>query len=272
MKKLIPLFVFLLYSLVCKAQSSIPLINIDDLEKLKSAKIDKKYLKAISLKSMILKYDSIQIALKTLNKIVNKEKDYYFDMSKDDYGYYSFYEKVNESEAVQYHFSDFLLLEIKEIKAFRLKYKEIDTVFEIDNYYTIDKNGDLKFSRCELNGGVFDEIKIDEVRKYNKKGKVIKKINYDKHFKYTLTDIIKIGNDNFLMDVNVEMYISRSFNEKEAYWIIMYRLPNDNSDPAFSKIICINDKTKEIKNVHYRDSQEYDFKGYQEKLLEDFNK
>ena len=272
MKKLIPLFVFLLYSLVCKSQSTIPLIDIEDLEKLKFAKIDKKYLKAVSLKSMILKYDSIQIALKKLNKTVNREKDYYFDMSKDDYGYYSFYEKVNESEAVQYHFSDFLLWEIRVIKAFRLKYEEIDTVFEIDNYYAIDKNGNLKFSRCELNGGVFDEIKIDEVRKYNKKGKVIKKINYDKHFKYTLQDILKIGSENFQMNINVEMYMSRSFNEKEAYWIIMYRLPNDNSDPAFSKIIIINDKTKEIKDVHYRDAQEYKFEGYQEKLLEDFYK
>lgn len=271
MKKLIPLFVFLLYTLTCKSQNAIPLITIDDLEKLKSAKIDKKYFKAVSLKSMILKYDSIQIALKKLNKTVNKEKDYYLDMGKDNYGYYSFFEKINESEIVQYFYSDFLLSEIRTRNAFRLKYKEIDNVFEIDNSYSIDKNGNLKFSRCELRGGFFAEIKIDEVRKYNKKGKVVKRINFDKQFKYKLSDIVKIGYDNFQMNENVEMYISRGFNEKEAYWIIMYRI-NDNDDPAFNKIISINDKTKKIKEEYYSDAQYYNFKEYQEKLLENFYK
>lgn len=193
--------------MTCKNQNAIPLITIDDLKKLKSAKIDKKYFKAVSLKSMILKYDSIQIALKKLNKTVNKEKDYYLDMSKDNHGYYSFFEKINESEIVEYFYFDFLLLEIRTIKAFRLKYKEIDAVFEVDNSYTFNKNGNLKFSRCVLNGGVFGVFKIDKVKKYNINGSVIKKINFDNKFKYKVSDIVKIGYDNFQMDENVEMYI-----------------------------------------------------------------
>lgn len=52
----------------------------------------------------------------------------------------------------------------------------------------------------------------------------------------------------------------------------MYRLPSDNDDPAFSKIISINDKTKEIKYEYYRDAQKYNFEEFQEKLLEDFYK
>jgi hypothetical protein len=232
------------------------------LEEHKSVCIDKKYLKAISLESMLHKCDRFQDTLKT----VNQKKDYSVKLTTKSNGYYFFEEKINEMEGILYQYFNSSESSIVTYKSLRFKYKKIEFALTFFNKYFYYKNGNLKFTSHSVEGTIFEDTNIGKAKTYNQKGKVIKKINYDKHFKFNLLDIIKIGYDNFQMDENVEMYISRSFNDKEAYWLIMYRLPNDYDDPAFSKIISINDKTKEIKDEYYIDVEKYRYKEYQYNL------
>ncbi|WP_291131742.1 hypothetical protein [Flavobacterium sp. UBA7682] len=265
MKNGLKLFMLLLYTLACQSQSVINYRNIDDIEGLSSVRFNKEFLKACTLKSKVQQYESFQKESKSSIKVIDKKRDNYIEMrSNPDMGYFEFDERISNSEEVNYLFNDSVLSSITIRNELYFRYIDLDIPLSINSFYHYHKNGNLMFAGFSLQSSITKNIRINMSRIYNAKGKLIKKINHEKHFKLKFSDVIKIGYNNLRLDEKEEMYISRSFNEKEAYWIIEFQLPDDN---FANKYIVINDKTKEMNTAVYdRDVEKFRFKEYQEDL------
>lgn len=265
MKNSIMIFFLIASSLICRSQNGIPYNNIKDIEKLSSESFDKRFLKACTLTSKIKYHDSIQNDFKKNNRTIDKKKDNYIEMrSNPSRGYFQFDERISNSEEVNYLFNDSVLSSISIRKDFYFKYKDLDIPLSIYSFYHYHKNGNLMFSGCSLVANIAQNIRINMSRIYNEKGKLTKKINYNKKFNLKFSDVIKIGYDNFKIEEKEEMYLSRAFNEKESYWIIELQLPDDN---FVNKYLIINDKSREILTKYNEtEVEKFRFIEYQEKL------
>lgn len=257
MEKKIFFFVFIFCSSFCISQNELHYYN---LEQFKTPKIDKKYLKAFPLKEKQMQYDSFQNELKKTNRVIDKKKDNYVR----DSGQGNYEERISPTEFIYWTFRDSLSYVIDTYNTANFKFKELHVEVTVHTMYEYYNSGALTRVGFDLMSNLAVGIDVGTHKLYDEKGKLIKKINFDKHFKLKFVDIIKIGYDNLRHEQKEEIWISRSFNKKEAYWIIEFKLPDDN---FFNKYLIINDRTKKLHIEYYeKDVEKYRFQEYQDKL------
>jgi hypothetical protein len=237
----------------------------NEMGKFKSPKVDKRYLKGVTLEEIQRKFDHHL----ELNENIEKHKDeYYIEKENNNVvGYSHFSENLPDSTYVEYFFHNYKISSIDVRKKLRFSNKSTGTdvpLYIFSKYFF--KDGTLLYVGHDVVGDFAQSIKVGVSKTFNAKGKLQSKINYDKQFTLDLNSILTFAYKHKIGDENGSFDLSRNFNKKEAYWIIEYNWYERNE--TNTKFLIINDKSKEVcVEFDKAEVDRYRFADYQKKLL-----
>ena len=140
---------------------------------------------------------------------INKYKDWEIDTKYSPTGKDKYLKKGEERISIEY-FNDAVQIELNNINSPYYKFKKFS----------------LKTNRLLLTGTEFYKINIGIWENYDETGQLIKKIDYDKPYKFSIEDLIKKMKNEYdidLLDVERVSYVSR-YEEKKDVNLPLYEV------------------------------------------------
>lgn len=143
---------------------------------------------------------------------------------------------------------------------------------ENDSVVQLEDNGDYYYERRQknneklkksfvynktthlivANGTLFNDLPIGIHRIYNEKGELIREINYDENYSFSVYDLIekiKVTHQFDLNNAKVQSYVSRDFDKSRNIYIYMIAYEKDENKVlknGQSKYIAVDGQTGEI--------------------------